>query len=81
MGMTPLAALKTGSYIYLILPALVGLVTYFSFKMNNNTSMTDEQAKQMDSMFEDGSRTPLEACGEFGLIDLLTKNIELKKEE
>lgn len=32
----------------------------------------------MDSMFEDGSRTPLEACGEFGLIDLLTKNIELK---
>lgn len=32
----------------------------------------------MDTMFEDGSRTPLEHYGEFGLIDLLTKNIRLK---
>ena len=32
----------------------------------------------MDSMFEDGSRTPLESCGEFGLIDLLTRKIQLK---
>ena len=51
MGMTPLAALQTGSYIYLILPVIVGLVTYFSFKMNNTTTMTEDQAKQMDSMF------------------------------
>lgn len=32
----------------------------------------------MDSMFEETGRTPLERYGEFGLIDLLTKNIRLK---
>ena len=32
----------------------------------------------MDSLFEERSRTPLEACGEFGLIELLTKEIKLK---
>ena len=29
---------------------MVGLVTYFSFKMNNN-QMSDDQAKQMKLMF------------------------------
>lgn len=51
MGMTPWAAAELGNYIYLILPLLVGLVTYFSFKMNNNASMNEEQAKQMNMMF------------------------------
>lgn len=32
----------------------------------------------MDAMFEESSRTPLEQVGEFGLIDLLTRNIRLK---
>ena len=32
----------------------------------------------MDSLFEERSRTPLEACGEFGLTELLTKEIKLK---
>jgi len=50
MGMTPLAGAEAGSWYYLILPILVGVVTYFSFKMNKN-SMSGEQAKQMNMMF------------------------------
>lgn len=50
MGMTPLAGAEAGSWYYLILPIIVGLVTYFSFKMNKN-SMTGDQAKQMNMMF------------------------------
>ena len=50
MGMTPLAAAGQGDWYYLILPILVGLVTYFSFKMNKNT-MSGDQAKQMNMMF------------------------------
>lgn len=49
MGMTPLAGAQTGSWYYLILPVLVVVVTYFSFKMNKNT-MPDDQAKQMNMM-------------------------------
>ena len=50
MGMTPLAAAGAGDWYYLILPVLVGLVTYFSFKMNKST-MSGDQAKQMNMMF------------------------------
>ena len=50
MGMTPMAAAGEGYWYYLILPIIVGLVTYFSFKMNNN-NMNNEQAKQMKMMF------------------------------
>ena len=50
MGSTPLAAAGQGNWYYLILPILVGLVTYFSFKMNKNT-MAGEQQKQMNMMF------------------------------
>lgn len=50
MGMTPMAAAGEGYWYYLILPIIVGLVTYFSFKMNNN-QMSDDQAKQMKLMF------------------------------
>jgi YidC/Oxa1 family membrane protein insertase len=50
MGMAPLAAAGEGHWYYLILPILVGVVTYFSFKMNNN-NMNGDQAKQMKMMF------------------------------
>lgn len=50
MGMTPLAGAGKGEYYYLILPVLVGLVTYFSFKMNKG-SISEEQKKQMGIMF------------------------------
>ena len=50
MGMTPTAAAGQGDWYYLILPLLVGAVTYFSFKMNKN-QVSDDQAKQMNMMF------------------------------
>lgn len=50
MGMTPLAGAQAGDWYYLILPILVGLVTYFSFKMNKN-GVAGDQAKQMNLMF------------------------------
>ena len=50
MGMTPLAAAGKGDWYYLILPVLVGLVTYFSFKMNKQQQQND-QMKQMNMMF------------------------------
>ncbi len=50
MGMTPFAGAQEGYWYYLILPIIVGLVTYFSFKMNKNT-MPDDQMKQMNMMF------------------------------
>ena len=50
MGMTPLAGAEAGHWYYLVLPILVGLVTFFSFKMNKNT-MTGDQQKSMNLMF------------------------------
>ena len=50
MGMNPTAAAGQGDWYYLILPLLVGAVTYFSFKMNKN-QVSDDQAKQMNMMF------------------------------
>lgn len=50
MGMTPLAAAGQGDWYYLILPVIVGLVTYFSFKMNK-TGQANDQMKQMNMMF------------------------------
>ena len=50
MGITPLAAAGQGDWYYLILPVLVGLVTYFSFRMNKNQQAGD-QMKQMNMMF------------------------------
>ena len=50
MGMTPLAGMELNNWFYLILPVLVGIVTYFSFKMNNSSMMPDQE-KQMKMMF------------------------------
>ena len=52
MGMTPLAGAKAGDWYYLLLPILVGVVTYFSFNMNKKGMVGDAgQAKQMGMMF------------------------------
>ena len=39
-----------GNYIYLLLPVIVGLTTYFSFSLNSGVSGSDEQQQQMKSM-------------------------------
>ncbi len=49
LGMTPLMGANTGAWYYLILPVVVGVVTYFSFKMSR--SQMGDQAKQMNMMF------------------------------
>ena len=53
MGMTPLAGASAGHWYYLILPVLVGLVTYFSFNMNKKGMAmgASDQTKQMSMMF------------------------------
>ena len=53
MGMTPLAGASSGHWYYLILPVLVGLVTYFSFNMNKKGMAVgaNDQTKQMGMMF------------------------------
>lgn len=50
LGISPIVALANGSYQYLILVALVFLVTYYSFKLNSGASMSPEQASQMKMM-------------------------------
>ena len=50
MGMTPLAGAEAGHWYYLILPILVGVATFFSFRMNKN-SMPGDQQKSMNLMF------------------------------
>lgn len=65
LGMSPFSALfgtsfsfshfadsfASGNIIYILLPVLVGLATFFSFKMNSGaTAMNEEQEKQMKLM-------------------------------
>ena len=47
LGTTPFTALKTGNYWYLILVVILGLVTFFSFKLNV-ASAQNEQTKTMN---------------------------------
>ena len=50
LGTSPMVALKSGAWWYLIFVVLVVLVTYFSFKLNSGASMSAEQASQMKMM-------------------------------
>lgn len=50
LGTSPMVALKSGTWWYLIFVVLVVLVTYFSFKLNSGASMSAEQAGQMKMM-------------------------------
>ena len=50
LGTSPLTALSSGKYYYLIFVILVVLTTYLSFKLNKTASMGSEQEKQMKMM-------------------------------
>ena len=51
MAMTPIAGMQHNNFLYLLLPTLVALTTYFSFKLNKTASTgTGDQAKQMNTM-------------------------------
>ena len=50
LGMSPIKGIGTGNWFYLILPVLVALTTFFSFKLNSGASMSKEQESQMKMM-------------------------------
>ena len=50
MSTAPIKAMGMGHWLYLILPVLVAITTYFSFKLNTGASMNPEQEKQMKYM-------------------------------
>lgn len=50
MSTTPISGMTNGNYFYILLPIVVGLVTYFSFKLNSNIAGGEGQAKQMKMM-------------------------------
>ena len=50
LGTTPLEGIQSGSYIYLIIVALIILTTYFSFKNMNMSGADPAQQKQMKFM-------------------------------
>lgn len=50
LSMSPLKGIGFGNWLYLILPILVFVATYFSFKLNSGASMSAEQAKQTSLM-------------------------------
>lgn len=50
LGTSPMTALKSGQWYYLIFVILVVLTTYFSFKLNQTASMGQEQEQQMKMM-------------------------------
>ena len=42
LGTTPWTAFQNGNFLYLILVAILGLVTYFSFKLNVSSAQNDQ---------------------------------------
>ena len=50
LSTAPLKAMGKGNWIYIILPILVAVTTFFSFKLNSGASMNKDQEKQMKYM-------------------------------
>ena len=50
LGTSPMIALKSGHWLYLIFVVLVVVTTFFSFKLNQTASMSKEQEQQMKMM-------------------------------
>ncbi len=50
MSTSPMRAIAAGNWLYLILPLLVFVTTYYSFKLNSGAGMSGDQAKQMKYM-------------------------------
>lgn len=47
MSTAPIKAMGMGNWLYLILPILVAITTFFSFRLNSGASMNPEQEKTM----------------------------------
>ena len=51
MGMTPWTALNNGEWLYIIIPILIIVTTYFSFKMNNSTASPEMEKQNKIMMY------------------------------
>ncbi len=49
LSTSPMKGIGLGNWLYVILPILVFLATFFSFKLNSGAGMAGEQAKQMQT--------------------------------
>lgn len=50
LGTTPFAAIQNGQYYYIIIVILIGLSTYFSFKLNKTAPIPNNNKNQMQTM-------------------------------
>jgi YidC/Oxa1 family membrane protein insertase len=50
LGTAPKTAFQTGNFSYLLIPIIVFITTYYSFKLNKTASMNKDQEKQMENM-------------------------------
>ena len=50
LGTSPLTAMSSGKFYYLIFVVLVIVATYFSFKLNSTAGISSDQEKQMKMM-------------------------------
>lgn len=50
LGTTPLAAISSGKYYYLVIVILISVATYFSFKNTSAPSVNEDQIKQTQMM-------------------------------
>ena len=47
LGTTPLTGLSNGNFLYLILTIIVGVTTFYSFKLNSASNPDNQQMKTM----------------------------------
>lgn len=50
LGTTPVVGMQNGNYLYIIIIALVGLTTYFSFKLNSTSTDVNGQNTMMNKV-------------------------------
>lgn len=50
LGTTPITGIQKGDFIYLIIIVVVGLTTYFSFKLNSTSANMEGQANMMNKV-------------------------------
>ncbi len=50
LGTTPATGISNGNYLYIILTIIVGVTTYFSFKLNSASNPDNQQMKMMSKV-------------------------------
>ena len=50
LGTTPIVGMQNGNYLYIIIVILVGLTTYFSFKLNSTSTTDNNQTAMMSKI-------------------------------